>query len=335
MRLINAELKRFWSRRLVWITAVSLLAFLTFPLLQAYEDARPANQEEQARSEQFYQKDVQHWDEIGRANKAACYAKYDALQLVSDERVSYNGCDNLREPVLADFSKRVFSFDEGSVSALTSAALMFIFAGLLIGASFIAAEIKTGALGNWLTFEPRRTRVFFSKVVAVALGVGSLALACLLFFESALFLIYGANGSLGAMTGVMWMTILWTALRIMALTMMGAVGGLTLGLITKHTAAALCVASGYMIVVDTLILGESPSVPGSVQGWLVSSHLSAFADNGMTYSYSGCEKESGMQEVCAIVEKHISLGDATVYLLGLLAVFVLVAWLVFRRRDVN
>lgn len=45
------------------------------------------------------------------------------------------------------------------------------FAAFLIGASFVGAEFSSGAIGNWLTFEPRRLRVYGSKLLAAATGL--------------------------------------------------------------------------------------------------------------------------------------------------------------------
>ena len=38
----------------------------------------------------------------------------------------------------------------------------------LVAASFVGAEFTTGSLANWLTFVPRRSTVFVSKLTVVA-----------------------------------------------------------------------------------------------------------------------------------------------------------------------
>ncbi len=335
MRLIIVELKRLWSRRLVWITAFGLLAILTLPVLQAFEDSKPPSKEDQANSQLFYEQSLESWQENGEADLADCLEQEAAEELATGVISPGYVCDHIREPVMSDHESWYQPFPDASDSALSGVSGILIFAGLLIGASFISAEIGTGALGNWLTFEPRRTRVFFSKVAAVALGVVPIAVACLLFLEGGLALVYSMNGALGSVPGAMWLGILWTGLRVIALTMMGAVGGLALGTLTKHTAAALGVAISYMIVVESMIVGGVSDAFNRFQGWLVSFNLAAFSQNGLEYSYQVCEPQSGLELMCTEVEKHISGGSAAVYLLTLLAVFVLAAWLVFRRRDVN
>ena len=46
---------------------------------------------------------------------------------------------------------------------------LFVLAPLLLAGSFVSAEFSTGSIGNWLTFAPRRVRVYLSKVLAAGL----------------------------------------------------------------------------------------------------------------------------------------------------------------------
>ena len=54
----------------------------------------------------------------------------------------------------------------------------------MIAASFIGAEYSSGSIANWLTFVPRRGRVFWSKLLTMigfAAVLGAFAAALVLF----------------------------------------------------------------------------------------------------------------------------------------------------------
>ena len=42
--------------------------------------------------------------------------------------------------------------------------MLLALAALVLGAGFAASEFSTGSIGTWLTFEPRRLRVYGSKL---------------------------------------------------------------------------------------------------------------------------------------------------------------------------
>lgn len=69
-------------------------------------------------------------------------------------------------------------------------------------------------------------------------------------------------------------------------------------------------------------------------GWLATVNIRAFIENGVMYGYEKCvQRATG--ESCDWVERELAFGNSAIFLLVLIAVLVLSAWLVFRRRDVN
>ena len=74
------------------------------------------------------------------------------------------------EPKLENWLGGAPSFDRDTSGLLTSISVVFVLAPLLLAGSFVSAEFSTGSIGNWLTFAPRRVRVYLSKVLAAAVG---------------------------------------------------------------------------------------------------------------------------------------------------------------------
>lgn len=335
MRLISVELKRFRSRRLVWITAVGLLVILGFTLLQSFVSSVPPSGAELAEMEQAYQDDVQYWEENGEKDKAACLESQELDRIDEDDPTLDYGCDQMGPPDRDEFFGTGqygwrTNFESDAAFSLTFFALPALAAAVLIGASFMSAEIGTGALGNWLTFEPRRTRVFFSKAAGLSLGVLPITVVLLLLWFGGSLAVYAINGAVGTPSADLWESLIWTGVRIALFSVAAALGGFALATLTKSAAATLGVLFGYMVVLETALQSFKPGW----QPWLISVNIRAFLDGGTEYAYEDCAQvTSDMQ--CEWVEKQLEFSSSLIYFAVLLSVAVVAAWLVFRRRDVN
>lgn len=330
MRLVNVELKRFWSRQLVWYAAAVLIAIVVLTAVGAHFSSKPISEAELAQQEQWFQESVQDWEEYGEEQIAQCYADQAAARVeAGDDSIDY-GCETITAPTREDFFGWQATFASDAQDTVQGLAIAFLGIGLLIGASLIAAEIHTGALGNWLTFEPRRTRVFFSKIGSAALGIIPIAVVALVVLLGGLWGAYALNDALG--TGSGWIEPLaWSTLRVIGLTVIGVILGLALGTVMRHTAAALGAVIAYSIVVEAILGNFVPTW----QPWLIGTNLQGWIAKGTTYYLEICKPvaEGGTQ--CEYLDKHLSFTHASIYLTALTLVCVLVAWLVFRRRDVN
>lgn len=329
MRLLNVELKRFWSRRLVWITGLALVGIMGFTVVGAYFSSIPPSTEELAEQEMYYQEELADWEVFGEEMVAECLEDQEAERLQTDDPTLDYGCEEMGPPVRESFGWQPTFVDDAQF-LIGTMALTIVAGGVLIGASLIAAEINTGALDNWLTFEPRRTRVFFSKLLGVAVGIIPVGLATVLALVGGTLGAYALNDAIGTTSAGFWGTLIWGAVRIVLMTMVGAVAGITLGTLMKHTAAALGAVIGYVLVFEALIGGLLPKW----QPWLISTNIQGFLDRGTTYSFEVCKPiPTGVD--CEWITKDLSFMHSTVFLAVLLAVFVIAAWQVFRHRDVN
>src|ERR671916_825277 len=74
------------------------------------------------------------------------------------------------DPQVADIHASPWNVWGTGTNAIATSAVFLLAIVFALGVSFVTAEVTSGALGLWLTFEPRRQRVYWSKAVAAALG---------------------------------------------------------------------------------------------------------------------------------------------------------------------
>src|SRR5690606_27454964 len=105
----------------------------------------------------------------------------------------------------------------------------------------------TGAISTWLSFEPRRVRVYTSKLLAAALGVLPVVVLAVAVFIAGSTLVARHFDLAGTMTGADRQDIAWMGLRVVGLAAMAALVGAALGVLLRHTAAVLGLGVGLLI----------------------------------------------------------------------------------------
>jgi ABC-2 type transport system permease protein len=313
-RLVAAETNRLLSRKFTRIALVLVLLAVGAFQLAVNSSLRPPTAAEQASSQSQYEDARRFWEE----NERSCE--------------SSGNPPNCRypEPQLSDFS---FSRPFGDVAAESLELSIYLvgLAALMIAGSFIGAEYSSGSIGNWLSFLPRRGRVLVSKLLTVtvfsalasAVATGLALLAALVLARR-----YDlAVGSLGDELGMLGRGVL-VAVAL-------AVVGFCLGMIGRHTAAAIGGLLGYLFVwfVRNVILSEAAWAQ-RLTPWTPEGNLAAVV-NG-THRYAVPIRTVGPDGMnIDYVERTVSLNHGLVYWAVLLAVMVLVTAVIFRRRDVS
>ena len=324
MRLLKVELTRFRSRRINLVATLGILAVALIMLFGAWESSRPASADETAN----FNAALQDWEDNGDQYIAECLEGE-----LEDREINPGadwGCDTYVAPELADFTMRAPTFAEEAANAVPSFGLVLVFAAFAMGVSFIAAEFSSGAIGNWLTFEPRRGRVYGTKVGASGLAVLPIAILASVFIVGGYWLVNSLNDHLGTVTSDTWRDIATGGVRVLAATAAFAMLGVAVGTIVRHTAAALGMVVGYVIVVEGIIGGLFQWT----QPWLLQLNLQAVLADGAGYGRSVCETGPSGQ-TCSWVEKTVSFGQGATVVGVVVVVAVVVAALVFRRRDVS
>jgi ABC-2 type transport system permease protein len=328
IRLTGVELRRLVARRLTVIGVGAVLLITGILLVATWQDAKPLSAAEQQRAQVSFEQAHKDWQLHGAEFKAQCERDYAAGP---EPKPPLAEACSYPEPTIDQFGKPPAKFVETMPGLLLGSSYLLAFAAFLIGASFVGAEFSSGAIGNWLTFEPRRLRVYGSKLLGAAIGMAPVALVVLAVLLAGTYLIIGQLGTTAGTTGKVWGDLTSTAGRAVLLTAAaGALGGI-FGLLLRHTAAAIGVAMGYLVLVEGVFGGFLMKV----QPWLVRLNFDAWIKHDTKYYLDKCEVRGDGNYNCTTIEKTLSfehgawyLGIATVVLLALGAA-------VFTRRDIN
>jgi len=313
-RLIGAEVIRLLSRRFTLIASVIVLLALCGFQFIINSELRPPTAAEQAEAQRFFEEQHRYWEE----NERSCTAS-----------AAPPDC-RYPEPQFSDFNY-VPPFDEVTSMALQVAIYLVALAALMVAGSFIGAEFSTGSIANWLTFIPRRGQVFTAKLVTVMVfsALASAAATGLMLGAAVLLArLYDIPVvKLAAMTSMLGRGVL----AGVAL----AVVGFCIGLVGRHTAAAIGVLLGYLFVwfVRNGPLGQAGWAQ-RLTPWTPEANLAAIVDRG--YHYSVPIRSVGPDGLSVdFAERTVGLTHGLIFWGVLLLVIVVGSALIFRRRDVN
>lgn len=317
MRLIKTELIRIRTRRMTWI--VALVAVLYLGLL-AYGNVQvfsPLSAAEQQAAQAQYQNAKADWE----ANKEQAIASCKA-SAPPDVK-----CDDMG-PKPEHFGKPIPTVPTVWRNLLEGAGLFLGVLALLLGASYVAAEHTSGSISTWLTFEPRRTRVYVAKVVATAASaLVAGAAATLLLAGIAIGITVAFGGPVDAAAAVR--DIAPGAGRLTAYVALVALGGTAGAFILRHTAAVLGAVLGYAIIEQ--IVGN----------WLndrarftLFNNVMAFLNDGWDFTWWKCGQNAEARYNCTQMVEHIDMWPAAAFLGAVVAIALIIGWALFRRRDV-
>ncbi|MEL7974250.1 ABC transporter permease subunit [Isoptericola sp. F-RaC21] len=362
-RLLRVELRRLGARRLTWWALAGLLAVACLTAFSVYGSARPPSAQEIAWAEDAYQQELENWEETGEEQVAQCEEGAESEGATPEDW----GCDDLAprrewflppeptfvrdevdlgdasalealaeetgsstDPAVAAVNASMWNGWETGTPKIATSALAVLAVVFVLGVSFVTAETSSGALGMWLTFEPRRRRVFWSKAAAAGIGAVPLTALGVAATVAAVYAVYAGFGTLGDLTASRWVEIAELGGRVVVAGAAFAMIGVALGALFRNAAAAI--GAGAVLAVLGVV---ASGVADAAQRWNPAVNLTAWIEGGAVYSHPVCAPaESGVVE-CPWVEEAVSQTQGGLYLLALTVVLLLVSVLVFRRRDVS
>lgn len=208
----------------------------------------------------------------------------------------------------------------------------------VLAASFIGAEYRAGTVENMLLWEPRRGKVLASKYLAGALS-SAVWMAVLLSFLAALLIgLASVNGTFATIDSAFWMSLLGTIGRAALISGAVAVFTMAVATVTRYTAAAVIILLGWAIVSNIVI----ELLLKGFRRWEVITNANTFIAKGDTAKplSSWCTSVNG-ESYCSTDSWGSSLSFAHNYLVAGLVVLIwvavptLLAFIVFKRRDIN
>jgi len=328
MRLTKVELRRLFSRRLTTIAMLGALVVTGLMLFGSFQEAKPLSAPEQAAQQAQFDQATKDWALNGEQQVQSCLDAQAEQQKI-DPKASFQ-CDQM-EPNLANWGKPVAKFNQMMPNILLAGSYLLAFVAFLIGAGFVAAEFSSGSMANWLTFEPRRLRVYVSKLGAAGLGLIPVTVAVLGLLTAGSWLIVDHLASTAGTTAKVWGDLALMGGRAVALAVAAAMAGAAMGVLLRHTAAVLGIAVGYLVLVEG-VFGQALQ---GARPWLLQLNFNAWLQHGATYFAQTCKTDAQGNYNCQGVEKVLSFGHGSAYLGLLVVLMVGLAALVFRRRDVS
>jgi ABC-2 type transport system permease protein len=297
-RLIWAEISRLLSRRLTGIAMIVILLGVAGYQLVVNDALSPPSGEERAAAERSYQQAHQDWAAGRKQYEKEC----------RDTGAQPDECV-IPEPTLAELTGDSTTFKEATSAALKLSTLFVALVTFTIAASFIGAEYTSGSITNWLTFVPRRSHVFWSKLLAVAgfaALLGTLAATLVLGAGIILARLHGSDiDAIPELAGV--------GVRGVLPVVVLAVLGFCVGLLTRHTAGAIGILLAALAVCFVRIgVLRSEAWAQRITPWTPEGNIAALIE----------------------VEGAVSLTHGLVYWSIILTLVIMGSLLIFRHRDV-
>jgi ABC-2 type transport system permease protein len=327
IRLTGVELRRLMSRRLAIIGVAAVLIITAFLLFATWRDSRPLSAAEQQQNQVYFEQAQKDWQLHGEQYQKDCEASYTSTP--DPKPALKDFCPG--PPTIEQYGKPKNVFSELMPTMLQGVSYLLVAMAFLIGASFVGAEFSSGAIGNWLTFEPRRMRVYASKLTGAAIGLAPVAVVITGILVFGTYLIIDRLGITAGTTGKVWGNLAETSGRVVLMTAVGAAVGGVVGLLLRHTAAAIGIVMAYVVLVEAVFGGFLVKA----QPWLIRLNFDAFVLHGTSYYVEQCSSSPDGSYNCNSVEKHLSFEHGAWYLSIAAVVLIAVGALVFRRRDVN
>ena len=307
---------------------LGIVAVALVMVFGAWQSSKPPSAAEMASAQANFDMSLADWELNGEEYLADCIAS-EAKDQETNPDADW-GCEDMAAPVFENWFYPTPTFAESAASVLPNIGVLLVFAAFAMGVSFIAAEFSSGSIGNWLTFEPRRGRVYGTKVGASGISVAPIAIVAATVTLAGVWLANSINDNIGTMTSEIWGDVAQSGARVLLVTVAFAMLGVAMGTIVRHTAVAIGIIVGYVIIVEGMI----GNFFRDLQPWLLNLNLQAVLNDGAMYWTTVCT-DSPTGQMCEGIENTVSLGHGAGVIGVLVAVVIAVAALVFRRRDVN
>lgn len=184
----------------------------------------------------------------------------------------------------------------------------------LIGGSFIGAEWGAGTVGTLLTWDPRRTLVHSTKMIAIVIVTAVAALSLMALFGLMLLPAGSMRGTFEGIDATWAKETLLVALRASLSVGLGAAFGFSLGSVARNTGFAVGAGFVYIAILENLIRGFLPDW----SRWLIADNLAVLLVDSEAESFVG----HGPTKAAFILIAYVFIGG-------------LASTALFKARDVS
>ncbi|GAA2526625.1 ABC transporter permease subunit [Rarobacter incanus] len=323
IRLVTAELRRFSHRWLILAGLAILVLSQALIFANVFSSTAPPSAAQvanaQAQLDDINRLDAEYYGPDGQCMKEQEAAGPDADFGCDDQGVALT---------IDDFLKHAATYADVATPSMVFSAITLLIAALIISISFMTADLSSGAMSNWLTFEPRRMRVYSSKLTALLLA---LVAAGIVVVGSNLGIVYAIaryNGALEANASTLANDALKTGLRALVLLVLFVLIGYGIATLARHAAIAM----GAVLMWTVADLYATHAIRS---GW-------RFATTPRLYAWLNGKWEFEAYEVCTNFDAmngctpklyHVYQGESLIYLAVLAVVVAVAGAIVFQRRD--
>jgi ABC-2 type transport system permease protein len=296
--LYTAETRRLVKRRFTKFFVIGSLVLLATIAAGVFLNSQQLGPAQVADAQQAADLNFQQAQQAAAREQQGCAAApgtADAGNYPAD-------CSQLYVPARADFPASsylpfTFDFRENFGDMVTTLAALLALMAFVVGASFVGAEWTSGGMMNLLLWRPQRLKVLGTKLVALLVALAALAAVTSAVWTGLFAVIAQQHGSLKGMTSGAWQSFALTEIRGLVLVLVVGAVGFGLASLGRHTATALGVAIGVVIVLQfglgtVLSLAkvkfvEAYLIPVWTIAWM---NKSVRLDDGTAcnYSSSGC-----------------------------------------------
>lgn len=215
-------------------------------------------------------------------------------------------CD-IPAPQQSDFDPQwympaTFDFRDKFPEMVTTFAAILALVAYVVGASFVGAEWSSGGMMNLLLWRPRRLQVLGTKLLALLAGATVLTAVLGVVWTAGFYFIAKTRGSTDSMTSGAWQSIGLMELRALVLVLLAGALGFGLASLGRHTAMALGVAIGVIVVLQfglLTVLGlanvkfpELYLAPFWIYAWLNKAYVSEDYTSCDASPTGGCQPET-------------------------------------------
>ncbi|HYI54697.1 MAG TPA: ABC transporter permease subunit [Microlunatus sp.] len=316
---LHAEVRRLASRRLTLVALVVLVAIIGLFQLSVADMVSPPSAADRQLAQQQAEEERVEWEAHHEEWEQAC----------RDDGGSAADCA-MPAPTASDWIDGPYPFSESAAVAVSFGVYLTGLVAFLVAASFVGAEFTTGSLANWLTFVPRRSTVFVSKLTVVAAFSLLLGLLAAALTVGAAVLITSAYGQpLSGLGEVVQM-----AARGALVSLILGVLGFCCAMLTGSTGASVGILLGGLFALFARgIVLFAAGWAARLSPWSPEVNAQAIVEHGTTYWLP--TPGSTWDDDSEGIERQLSFAHGLGYWSVVLAAVIVVSWLLFRRRDLS